>query len=407
MLHDIRIKQSDYRYPSHVSAFMAALASRLVGDDAQEVESHSWLGNTLHPHNTRTLKVQRSCARSARERCTFSVRARAPRTNVELSTFACCAGVGPLARVHVQDIAGASSKARTGGRKPATSIGQRLETGSRIEEYINLHPELGRQPWRSIAEDCFCLQYTSAVRMRLRRCWLEWHEHSSGGAHTTAGSGGLAPSGRGVNARARYRRQSSTPRPRKMACLWFELLRWFVDEVEELRSRADSSLLLARARLLRDRLVAQGHSAADLPKVNKDFLRRWRLEFGLGMRATPLRLKISLTKATARVSCMLSNIFRLRHLWQLCHGPIPMRWVSYDQKPSWFNNAGLRPQLARRGSRKVGAREDHAGTRQRYSLMTTVQSWPPPVGAGPPKMAVLFKADSGARRPADFRKYID
>ena len=387
---------------------MAALASRLVGDDAQEVESHSWLGNTLHPHNTRTLKVQRSCARSACERCTFSVRARAPRTNVELSTFACCAGVGPLARVHVQDIAGASSKARTGGRKPATSIGQRLETGSRIEEYINLHPELGRQPWRSIAEDCFCLQYTSAVRMRLRRCWPEWHEHSSGGAHTTAGSGGLAPSGRGVSGgMTRYRRQSSTPRPRKMACLWFELLRWFVDEVEELRSRADSSLLLARARLLRDRLVAQGHSAADLPKVDKNFLRRWRLEFGLSMRATTVRFKISLTKATARVSCMLSNIFRLRHLWQLCHGPTPMRWVSYDQKPSWFNTAGLRPQLARRVSCKVGARQDHAGTRQRYSLMTTVQSWPPPVGAGPPKMAVLFKADSGARRPADFRKYID
>ena len=407
MLHDIRIKQSDYRYPSHVSAFMAALASRLVGDDAQEVESHSWLGNTTHPHNTRTLKVQRSRARSARERCTFSVRARAPRANVELSTFACCAGVGPLARVHAQDIACAASKAHNGGHNTATSIGQRLETGSRIEEYINLHPELGRQPWRSIAEDCFSLQYTSAVRMRLRRCWREWHEHSKGGAHTTAGSGGLAPSGRAVNTRARYRRQSGTPRPRKMACLWFELLRWFVDEVEELRSRADSSLLLARARLLRDRLVAQGHSAADLPKVNKNFLRRWRLEFGLSMRATTVRFKISLTKATARVSCMLSNIFRLRHLWQLCHGPIPMRWVSYDQKPSWFNNAGLRPQLARRGSRKVGAREDHAGTRQRYSLMTTVQSWPLPVGADPPKMAVLFKADNGARCPADFRKYID
>ena len=385
MLHGIRIKRDGYRYPSHVSASMAALASRLVGDDAQEVESHSWLGNTLHPHNTRTLKVQRSCARSACERCTFSVRARAPRTNVELSTFACCAGVGPLARVHVQDIACAASKAHNGGRNTATSIGQRLETGSRIEEYINLHPELGRQPWRSIAEDCFCLPYTSAVRMRLRRCWLAWHEHSKGGAHTTPGR----------------------PRPRKMACLRFELLQWFVDEVEELRGRADSSLLLTRARLLRDRLVAQGHSAADVPNVNKHFLRRWRLEFGLGMRATPLRLKISLTKATARVSCMLSNIFRLRHLWQLCHGPTPMRWVSYDQKPSWFNNAGLRPQLARRGSRKVGAREDHAGTRQRYSLMTTVQSWPPPVGAGPPKMAVLFKADSGARRPADFRKYID
>ena len=82
-----------------------------------------------------------------------------------------------------------------------------------------------------------------------------------------------------------------------------------------------------------------------------------------------------------------------------------MKRLSMDQKPSWFNNAGLRPQLARKGTRKVGAREDHHGTRQRYTVMTTVQSWPCPVdpvtgGVTPPKMAVLFKADNGARSSA-------
>ncbi len=56
-----------------------------------------------------------------------------------------------------------------------------------------------------------------------------------------------------------------------MACLWFELLQWFVDEVESLRSRADSALLLKQARLLRDRLLEQGVEDVALPKINADF----------------------------------------------------------------------------------------------------------------------------------------
>lgn len=81
-------------------------------------------------------------------------------------------------------------------------------------------------------------------------------------------------------------------------------------------------------------------------------------------------------------------------LWELSFPGTPMRWVSLDQKPSWFNNAGLRPQYATRGSRVVAAKEDHNGTRQRYSLLTFVQSWTDPT---PPKLCVLFKADRGDR----------
>ena len=45
---------------------------------------------------------------------------------------------------------------------------------------------------------------------------------------------------------------------------------------------------------------------------------------------------------------MFGNIFRLRRLWDLTvGGKSPMRWISFDQKPSWFNNAGLRFGLNR------------------------------------------------------------
>ena len=181
-----------------------------------------------------------------------------------------------------------------------------------------------------------------------------------GGAHTFLASGGLSPVGSRVKPCARYRRHAV--RHRKMACLWFELLQWYVDEIEVLKSRADSALLLSQARLIRDRLLSQGHRECDMPKINADFLRRWRIEYGISIRLTTVRFKVSLDAATARVRVMLSNIFRLRRLWALCHGDRPMRWVSYDQKPSWFNNSGLRPQYARRGTGKVDAKEDHAGT---------------------------------------------
>ena len=71
-----------------------------------------------------------------------------------------------------------------------------------------------------------------------------------------------------------------------------------------------------------------------------------------------------------------------------------MRWASYDQKPSWFNNAGLKPLYARRGASRVGAREDHHGTRQRYTVMTSVHSWHVRGCNEPPPCAVLFKGDT-------------
>ena len=55
---------------------------------------------------------------------------------------------------------------------------------------------------------------------------------------------------------------------------------------------------------------------------------------------------------------------------------------------------------ARRGSATVGAREDHHGTRQRYTIMTSVHSWEPADAEEPPRCAVLFKGD-GERALAD------
>ena len=283
-----------------------------------------------------------------------------------------------------------------------------------MSDYFKLNDDLGTRRWKAVIETHLGLHWSDATRMRVKRAFNEYETHGDGGAHTFLASGGLSPAGSRVKPCARYRRH--VIRFRKMSCIWFELLQWYVDEIEVLKSRTDSALLLSQARLIRDRLVSQGHQECDMPKINADFLRRWRIEYGISIRLTTVRFKVSLDAATARVRVMLSNIFRLRRLWALCHGDRPMRWVSFDQKPSWFNNAGLRPQYARKGTRKVGAKEDHAGTRQRYTIMSTVQSWtdadvlpggvPLAADAGVlhdgvprvvPKCAVLFKATSGTR----------
>ena len=62
---------------------------------------------------------------------------------------------------------------------------------------------------------------------------------------------------------------------------------------------------------------------------------------------------------------------RLKELWRLCHGDRPLRWVSVDQKPSWFNNAGLTGTWAVKGQ-PMSVREKFAATRQRYSILTSV-----------------------------------
>jgi len=121
-----------------------------------------------------------------------------------------------------------------------------------------------------------------------------------------------------------------------------------------------------------------------------------RQRFGISIRENTTSFTVSLTKVRDRVRCMMSNLFRLRRLWSLVHPGTPMRFISLDQKPSWMNNAGRRPMCALRGARLVAAKENAAATRDRYTILTIVPSWPPPV-AEPPKVCVLFRAKSGAR----------
>ena len=192
-------------------------------------------------------------------------------------------------------------------------------------------------------------------------------------------------------------RSSGCARNRVLAKgLGFALLQFFVDEVQTLRSRADSVMLLSKARELRGFLAADGILTDEpLPKLigvaGKKWFQRWREHYGITMRRIGMKLTVPWKKIKVRVKVLLQNIFRLRALWNLCHPGVPMRFLSLDQKPSWFNNAGHTGAFSKKGGSAPSVRENFQKTRERYTILTTVPSEQDVDPNVPPKVAVLFK----------------
>ena len=116
-----------------------------------------------------------------------------------------------------------------------------------------------------------------------------------------------------------------------------------------------------------------------LPKLEGNaghkWFERWRKGYGIVKKVTGMKLKVPWKKVKRRIKVFLENIFRLRAFWELCHPGTPMRFLSIDQKPSWFNNAGHTGTFAQKGGRQPTVRENFQHTRQRYTILTSVPSW--------------------------------
>ena len=155
------------------------------------------------------------------------------------------------------------------------------------------------------------------------------------------------------------------------------LLQFFVDHVQALMGRAHSILMMDKARELRAWLLRQGgYLESEMPKLldnaGHTWFRRWRKRYGIVKKATGLKMKVPWAKVKRRIEIWLTNLFRLKALWDLCHPGKPMRFLSVDQQLSWFNNAGLTGALAVKGRRAPSVKENHAKTRERYTILTAV-----------------------------------
>ena len=204
---------------------------------------------------------------------------------------------------------------------------------------------------------------------------------------------------RGMRKKGSCRGNGGALNARKAAGLCFMLLQFFVDNVQRLQCRSDSCMLMKQAREFRADLDFSGFE--NLPKLigsaGYQWFWRWRQMYGIVKKVCGMKLKVPWTKVKRRVRVLLSNIYRLRAFWELCHPGVPMRFISLDQKPSWFNNAGLTGTFAKKGGSQPSVRENFAKTRERYTILTAVVNSGNTDPDDPPKVAVLFKGMPNGR----------
>ena len=153
----------------------------------------------------------------------------------------------------------------------------------------------------------------------------------------------------------------------------------------------------------------RGYEPTQLPillgSAGRSWFGRWRNRYGVKFRTTVKHLKVSWAKLRQRVRVYLKNVFALRLLWAKCYPDRPMRWVSWDQKPAWFNNTAMDGTFAPRGYEPT-IREVVHHSRQRFTICTGVDSatihQPIERPPAPPSVGVLFKgkARGAVRRRA-------
>ena len=121
----------------------------------------------------------------------------------------------------------------------------------------------------------------------------------------------------------RKRQLGSEHNASKDCGLGHALLQYYIDEVQSLHSRADSVMLLDKARQLRFELIQSGYLEEDLPKLEDragiSWFQRWRKEYSLSIHSAGVQLKVSWRKVLRRVRVLLINIVRLRIFFEMCH----------------------------------------------------------------------------------------
>ena len=250
--------------------------------------------------------------------------------------------------------------------------------------------------WRKFIEEEMHLVFSQQHRHRCFRALYVYLHRAGGGAATS------------VTMRAGQRRNAArssggSRNSTKAKGMGFALLQFFVDNIQVHSCRSDSTMLLNKAKELREALIDSGMTEESLPKLEEgagwQWLWRWRREYNIVFKATGMQLKVSWRKILRRAAVYLKNVFRLKFFWRLCHGDAEMKWLSIDQKPAWFNNAGHTGTFSKRGT-SDSVVENFAHTRSRYTICTVVQSWvkySPYTADDPPPLFVLFKGKPGGR----------
>ena len=90
-----------------------------------------------------------------------------------------------------------------------------------------------------------------------------------------------------------------------------------------------------------------------LPRINRGFVYRWRLRYGVSYRTVNLRYKIPRKTFLSRLQVFWSNCIIIRKLFELMVPGQVLHWVGYDQKPLWFNAISAERAYALEGQKKT------------------------------------------------------
>ena len=159
-----------------------------------------------------------------------------------------------------------------------------------------------------------------------------------------------------------------------------ELFSWFVDSIRNIKGRIPSFLLLHVAHGYA-KALSQGHqqdkedglippsSQLRLPKLNYDWLRRWRRLHHVTWRTVNLRFKCSRSVLMARILVFWKNVLRVRFLHALLESDGELVMEGMDQKPLWFTASSQERTLAPRGARTVAVKGNVPMTRAMFAAM--------------------------------------
>ena len=283
------------------------------------------------------------------------------------------------------------------GFQPAYKFDYRIGIG--LEYLAWLETEEGKASAKSALKAFSAMKWAlkdvpKRTRSFVRRCALAADDFKSAVCVWKAQSVRL--SGTGVARPQRLRRCGKAGRPVKAMCLREAVWDWFVSVRSAVATRIPPKLVLSKAQALATDLVKEMSRTGiwiDLPKLDKHWLRRWKVQYGVSLRKPNRRYKCSKAVLLARLRAMWVTVVRIRALAKytlkrdlICEG--------YDQKGLHMNEGGSKNtgSLDIKGAPEVRLKENHAATRQRLSLMTGVTSSTEEAARpGGPPLEICFK----------------
>ena len=248
---------------------------------------------------------------------------------------------------------------------------------------------------------------TKAAKQHVRECHVQWleYERQNGSLGACLPRSRLASSRRSrVPEHLLCRRRGLQGAPFKCPELRELLWDWFVDIRASIKGILSPKMAMCKAKEILEQILQQqrAHGAySAMPQITRQWLLRWKRDFGVSLRKPNARYKCSLQTLVLRLLHMWMNNIRVRYFATIMLGKdLADQIFGIDEKPLHFNEGGSKSvgTLEIAGAPVVALKENHAATRERLSVMTCVTS-NPHVAARPSNLPleVLCKAKSNRR----------